>query len=149
MLAELLTGHPLVGDESVIDLAEIRTNAEELLRDLTDRIDQALRAAGIETEGELELRISPLDGSLEVSGSAPRAGEIELVLANSPEFARDFRRLTAMESLLAAAEKESDFADAYEVDPYEAVAQFAELFTETPSANLLITPVATEIRFQP
>ena len=148
LLAEVLTGNPLVGDQSIISLPDIRQQAETLQSELATSIEAALRNAGIDFEGELGLRISPLDGSLEVVGDVPQAGEIEHVLGKDPKLAQEFRRLSALASLVAAADAHSEFADAYEQNPYSAVEQYSELFVEEPNATLLLGTFSSTIRFE-
>ena len=72
---------------------------------------------------------------------------IEAALASDPSIAADFRQLWAMRSLLAAADKQTEFAEAYARDPYQAVAGNAELFDASLRATLQFTLTEAQLRF--
>ncbi len=149
LLSEVLTGHPLVGDETALRIEDISHHAENLQDELGRRLEAALSQAGIKPSGEIKLGISRHDGSLEVLSDSPERAAIEKALSADPTLAADFRRLSSLRSLVAAAEKSTEFADAYERDPYQAITQFGSLLDRSDEASLLRTEFATEIRFEP
>jgi hypothetical protein len=146
LLGELLTGQPLSGDGS-IDLADVRSRADDLQDDLERRIHELLQQSGISLDKPVQLRVSPVDGQLEVEGDWAQRAVLEAALAGDSSLAADFRQLAAVRSLLAAADQRRDFADAYARDPYQAVNDFAELFPGRYEAELLATMTSTELRF--
>lgn len=149
LLSEVLTGHPLVGDQSVLRIDYIRIHADNLRDDLSQRIEAALAEAGIENTGEFRIGISPVDGSLEVRGDSPDRAAIENALAKDPTLAGDFRKLSALQSLVTAAEENSEFVEAYEQDPYAALETFGQSIRRTDEATVLRSEFATELRFDP
>lgn len=146
LLSDLLTGQPLDGDGR-IEIADIRVHADRLQDNLQRRIAELLQDACISLEEPVHLRISPTDGQLEVVGDSPQRAIVEAVLAANPSIATDFSQLAAMRSLLAAADKHRDFADAYARDPYQAVNDFAELFEGLDASQPLATLTGTDLRF--
>jgi len=85
---------------------EARTRAKELGADLHGRIREMLHDAGITLDEPLVLRISPIDGQLEVVSDSPRRSVIEATLANDSGMAEDVRKLLALHELIAAADGE-------------------------------------------
>jgi hypothetical protein len=147
LLSELLTGQPLSGDGS-IEIADVRTHADTLQDDLQRRIHDLLQQSGISLDEPVQLRISPIDGQLEVEGDAAQRALLEAALAGDPSLAADFRQLAAMRSLVAAADKHREFADSYSRDPYQAVNDFAELFDGHYQAQLQATFTSAKLQFE-
>lgn len=148
LLAEVLTGHPLVGDDRSLGVDDIRLEADSLEARLAENIERVLSNLDLRVGDAIPLRISPLDGSLEITGDVPHAAEIEKELAKDPTIATDFRRLSALQSLVSAADAHTEFAEAYSADPYAAVQEFAHLFRTEPAASLIQRPLSAEIRFE-
>lgn len=148
LIAELLTGKPQVGDEVELDFGDIRYRADSLQQDLELRIAEALQAAGVDLGEEVRLRFSPVDGRLEIVGDSPERGAIESVLSADESIAADLRQLAAMRSLISAAEQSSEFADAYETDPFEAAEGFATLFESNEGIYLTGSSLLVELRFE-
>lgn len=148
LLSELLTGQTLSSGDGTIHIDDIRTHAEALQDSLQRRIHDLLSGSGIELDDTVQLRVSPLDGQLEVESDTPQRAMIEAALASDPSIAADFRQLTAMQSLASAADKNPDFAEAYGRDPYQAVADYAELFDASQRAVLQFSVTEAELRFE-
>lgn len=147
LLSELLTGQPLISGDGSIEIADIRTNADALQDSLQRRIQELLERSGIKLDDTVQLRVSPLDGQLEVEGDTPQRAVLEAALASDPSIAADFRQLSAMRSLMAAADKQTEFAEAYARDPYQAVDDYAELFDTGPRATLQVSLTEAQLRF--
>ncbi len=148
LLSESLTGQPLISGDGPIEIEDIRTHADALQDSLQRRIHELLERSGIKLDSAVQLRVSPLDGQLEVEGDTPQRAVIEAALASDPSIAADFRQLSAMRSLLAAAEKHTEFAEAYARDPYQEVAENAELFDAGLRATLQFTLTEAQLRFE-
>jgi hypothetical protein len=148
LLGELLTGQPQKPGETGIDLAEVRRQADVLRDDLQRRLQQVLATVGITGGLEVRLRVNPDDASVEVVGNHPQRVAIEGLLASDSQLSQDFRNLTAIDQLLHAADTTREFAEAYEKNPWQAVAQFSELFGSSPEVTLLSSPAGTEIRLE-
>jgi hypothetical protein len=147
LLSEMLTGQSLSSGDGSIQIDDIRTHAEALQDGLQRRIHELLDRSGIEFDEAVQLRVSPLDGQLEVEGDTPQRAMIEAALASDPSIAADFRQLSAMQSLVNATNKHSAFAEAYARDPYQAVADHGELFDAGQVATLQFTLSEAELRF--
>lgn len=148
LLSELLTGQPSADNDGAIRIKDIVTHADALQDSLQRRIHELLQSSGIELDEAVQLKVSPFDGQLEVDGDSSQRAVIEAALASDPSIAADFRQLSAMRSLLAAADKHTEFAEAYARDPYQAVADYAELFDGRQQADLLATLDGAELRFE-
>ncbi|MCH7753295.1 MAG: hypothetical protein IH898_14230 [Planctomycetes bacterium] len=148
LLSESLTGQPLISGDGSIEIEDIRTHADALQDSLQRRIHELLERSGIKLDDAVQLRVSPLDGQLEVEGDTPQRAVLEAALASDPSIAADFRQLSAMRSLLAAADKHTEFAEAYARDPYQAVADYAELFDAGLRATLQFTLTEAQLRFE-
>ncbi len=148
LLSELLTGQPLISGDGSIEIEDIRTHADALQDSLQRRIHELLERAGIKLDDTVQLKVSPLDGQLEVEGDTPQRAVLEAALASDPSIAADFRQLSAMRSLLAAAREHTEFAEAYARDPYQAVADYAELFDAGLRATLQSTLTEAQLRFE-
>jgi hypothetical protein len=92
-------------ERSTIETGDLGTHLGELQSTLAGSIEQTLAAAGIDLTEPIELRVSQIDGSLEVVGDHPQRALIESALADKPELAREFTEVIALRQLLAAAEK--------------------------------------------
>jgi hypothetical protein len=148
LMRQLRFGQPQKPGETGIDFADVRRQADVLRDDLQQRLQQVLTAVGI-TEGlEVRLRLNPDDASVEVIGNHPQRVAIEGLFASDPQLSQDFRNLTAIGQLLHAAETTREFAEAYEKNPWQAVAQFPELFGSSPEVSLLSSPAENEIRLE-
>lgn len=147
LLSELLTGQPLIRGNGTIEIADIRTHADALQDSLQRRIHELLERSGIKLDGAVQLRVSPLDGQLEIEGDTPQRAMLEAALASDPSIASDFRRLSAMRSLANAAHEHSEFAEAYARDPYQAIADYGELFDAGLRATLQFTLTEAQLRF--
>ena len=86
------------------ELEGLQGHLGSMQRNLEQRILEALSSAGIEIDGPIELKISEFDGSLEVSNGHPQRAVIEAALAADASIAVDFRRLSAIHSLLNTSE---------------------------------------------
>ena len=148
LLSELLTGQSLTSGAGSIDIADIRTHADDLQDSLQRRIRELFDLQGIELEEPVQLRVSPFDGQLEIASDSSQRAMVEAALASDSTIAADFRQLAAMRSITAAAEKHSEFADAYALNPYQAVTKFAALFEEPRQAVLQIRGAEAELRFE-
>jgi hypothetical protein len=83
-----------------IETGDLKSHLEQMQASLAGSIQQALASAGIELTEPLELRISEIDGSLEVAGEHPQKALIESALADDPDLARAFSELIALQQLL-------------------------------------------------
>jgi hypothetical protein len=147
LLSEVLTGQSLSSGDGSVQIDDIRTHADTLQNDLQRRIHELMSRSGIKLDGAVKLRVSPLDGQLEVEGETSQRAMIEAALASDPSIATDFRQLSAMRSLLNAANQHSAFAEAYAGEPYQAVVDHGELFDASQVATLQFTSSEAELRF--
>ncbi|MDZ4657093.1 MAG: hypothetical protein SH868_05890 [Bythopirellula sp.] len=97
-------------EQPAVPIADMQTALPELQQNLATRIEQALASAGVELTEPLQLRISAIDGRLEVVGEHPQKALIESALADDPELAQDFSLAVAIQQLLLAEEPEDDVA---------------------------------------
>lgn len=107
-----------------IQLTDLELRAAELEKQLSTRIDEAIEYSGAEIDSDLRLRLSELDGRMEVvSGTQDRA-ILEAALATDPSIAEEFKELTALKQMLTAASKHSEFSERYSRNPEQSVAAF-------------------------
>ena len=149
LLSEMLTGQSLGGNSSRLEIDDIRTHADDLQVSLQRRIRQLLDRSGIDHNEPVRLRVSPLDGQLEVEGDTPQRAVLEAALASDPSIAADIRQLVAMRSLTSAATENAEFVEAYARDPNQAVLDYAELFDTGQSLVLQSNQTTAELRFVP
>ena len=143
LLSQALTGKSPTED-GMISLADIRSFALELQDDIEQRISQLLSDAGVEITDPIGLNLTE-DGTLQVTSDSTGAVLAEAALSQDEELAGDLRHLSAIMSLLQAADAHSEFSEAYETDPVAAVARFSELFDERSAPDIAF--VGTELRF--
>jgi len=148
LLSEMLTGQSLDGSRSRLEIDDIRTHADSLQDGLQRKIRQLLDRAGIELTEPVQLRVSPLDGQLEVEGNTPQRAVLEAALASDPSIAADFRQLVTMRTLTSAAADNADFVEAYARDPYQAVLDYAKLFDAEQRVVLQSNQTEAELRFE-
>jgi hypothetical protein len=89
-------------ESTPVETGDLQSYLEEIQASLANSIQQALASAGVELSEPLELRISEIDGSLEVVGEHPQKALIESALADDPDLARGFNELVALHQLLTA-----------------------------------------------
>lgn len=90
---------------SITDIADLQSELANLQANLAARIQNALSSAGIKLDEPLQLRVSELDGTVEVVGNHQQKALIEAALADDPTFARDFAKALAMQQLVTASEQ--------------------------------------------
>ncbi len=90
---------------SITDIADLQSELANLQANLAARIQNALSSAGIKLDEPLQLRVSELDGTVEVVGNHQQKALIEAALADDPAFARDFAKALAMQQLVTASEQ--------------------------------------------
>ncbi len=146
LLSELLTGQPQRPGQVGIELADVRLRAEELRDDLERRLQVAFSDAGIAGGLEVRLRVNPDDGAVEVVGDYPQRVALEGLFADDPQLSQDFRKLTAIDQLLQAAEMQPEFAREYGLNPWSAMARFPELFGDARAAALTLSANGSEVR---
>jgi hypothetical protein len=83
-----------------------------LSAELAARIEKALKSAGIELAGPIGLRMSPVDGHLEVDGDHPQQALIEAALADDPEIASAIREVAALQQVLDSTRSAEVMAEA-------------------------------------
>ena len=147
LLAQALTGKSPTED-GTISLADIRLFALDLQDSIEQRIGQLLSDAGVEIDGPVGLRFSESDGSLQVTSGTSNSVLIEAALSQDDELAGDLRHLSAIMSLLQAADAHGDFSEAYETDPVAAVAKFSELFDDRSAPRHRLRRHRAQVRFQ-
>jgi hypothetical protein len=148
LLGELLTGQPQRPGQTGIELAEVRTRANQLRDDLERRLQEVLADTGIARGLEVRLRVNPEDGAVEVVGDHPQRVAIEGLFAGDPQLSQDFRSLTAISQLLQAADMQREFAEEYEQNPWLAVARFPGLFSGSREALLTFSSTGAEARLE-
>jgi hypothetical protein len=111
---------------------------ESLQTELATEIDSALTAAGVDLSEPIALRISEVDGQLEVAGAHPQKALIEAALADNPDLARKFTAAVAIEQVQSATDRldDSDAAHAAESGGAEHDAMTA-LFTKNDDGAIL------------
>ena len=95
-------------ESAPIETDDLKSHLEQMQASLATSIQQALASAGVELTEPLELRISEIDGSLEVVGDHPQKALIESALADDPDLARGFNELIALHQLLTATDEAED-----------------------------------------
>jgi hypothetical protein len=90
---------------SITDIADLQSELANLQASLAARIQNALSSAGIKLDEPLQLRVSELDGTVEVVGNHQQKALIEAALADDPTFARDFAKALTMQQLVTASEQ--------------------------------------------
>ena len=148
LLMESLRGQSQFGNVAKIDLHDIRDRADALQLELEEIIAQTLQEFGLDLQGEYHLEFSRQDGSLTLNGDNYRHTEIEKALADEPKVAAEIRRLSALRSLLSAAERNPAFADAYELNPFQAVEEYAALFDSNQEVFLSGSSLMVQLRFE-
>ena len=148
LLGELLTGQPQRPGQTGIELADVRTRANQLRDDLERRLQEILANSGIARELEVRLKVNPDDGAVEVVGDHPQRVAIEGLFAGDPQLSQDFRSLTAISQLLQAADKQREFAEVYAQNPWLAVARFPGLFSGSREAWLTLSSTGAEARLE-
>ncbi len=97
-------------ESAPLETGDLKSHLEQMQASLAATIQQALASAGVELTEPLELRISEIDGSLEVVGEHPHKALIESALADDPDLTGAFSELIALHQLLTATD-ESDEED--------------------------------------
>jgi hypothetical protein len=87
-----------------LEVANLETQFAKLQTNLAQQINKALASAGVELTEPLELRVSEIDGSLEVVGNHPQRALIESALADDEQLSQNFTTAIALQQLLAAFE---------------------------------------------
>lgn len=122
---------------NVIQIEDIRKAYEESFADLKEKLGDLLEEAGVDRSTVAELRVDST-GKIVVTNDHPDKETIEQIFEDNPELANQFRGLSGLFSLLEAADSQSDFAAAYERNPYAAIAEFSELFSDQQSVFELL-----------
>jgi hypothetical protein len=90
-------------DESLAtEIGDLQTYVGKLETGLAEKIQHELAAAGVELTEPLQLRISEVDGRLEVVGEHPQRALIESALANDPDLVSGISELIALRQMLSA-----------------------------------------------
>ena len=92
-------------ESAPIETSDLKSHLEQMQASLAGRIQQALASAGVELTEPLELRISEIDGTLEVVGEHPQKALIESALADDSDMARGFNELIALQQLLTSTDE--------------------------------------------
>lgn len=146
LLHEAFTGAVPSEEGASIELAEVREFARELQDAIEERIATLLEDAGIEVDAPVELAFADEDGELRVGSDTPQAVLTEAALSQDETLSGDLRHLSALVSLLQAADEHSEFADAYAADPYQAVEDYRGLLGDGSQTEIAF--VGSELRFR-
>lgn len=109
---------------SLEDLQMGQQKAEDRVR---LKLDELFAANGIFASPKIELAVDK-KGSIRVKGSHPQKKEIEQLLEDNPELENNFRKASALTSLVKACNEYKEFAKEYDKDPYAAVAKYSHFF---------------------
>lgn len=112
------------------DLFSIQADAEAALKNWQEQLVGKLKEKGISLDEPLRLLVRPGDGKIVVQGDHPHKDEIEAALNEDKDLTNSIRSVSATFDLLRAAERNKEFARAYEQDPVAAVKAFSHLFDE-------------------
>lgn len=128
------------GVSGVVRMQDLRSAYETAFAAFTQRLDGLLDSAGVDRSRPARLQADAV-GSITVTNDHPDKEAIERLFRENPELANQFRGLSGLASLLAAAEKHEEFAAAYEKNPYAAVGEYSQLFAgHKPAFELFLGP---------
>lgn len=88
---------------------------------------------GIPLDPPVELT-SDSEGSVRVNGDHPYKQQIEQLFEENPELSNDFRKTSALSSMVEAGREYIEFSREYAKDPYAAVAKYGHLFDKMQDA---------------
>ncbi|WP_022668190.1 hypothetical protein [Desulfospira joergensenii] len=113
------------GKDGVITLDEIRAFGEKYLKLSGDILAETLEQLGIPADQSMTIHTDE-EGRVRVESDLPARDneKLEAALNRHPEFQQAFTKASSSQSLLDAAEKHLEFAQAYAQDPKAAVARY-------------------------
>ena len=111
-----------------ISLQDLKNALENSKEDVSDTVNSLLLENDISPHPPIELTTDQ-KGVIRVKGKHPQKSEIEKLVNETPGLANDFRKTSALSSLVREADKYIEFAKAYEQDPYAAVAKYSHMFS--------------------
>ncbi len=122
-----------------VSLNDIEKGLQQKQQTLDSEIKAMFIKNSIATPPEVKLT-SNKDGHVQVSGNHPQSDQIEQLFADNPELENDFRKVSAMSSMVEAGHEYVDFANQYEKNPYAAIAQYGEqIFGQKDSNKFTMT----------
>ncbi|WP_319759151.1 hypothetical protein [Maridesulfovibrio sp.] len=122
-----------------VSLDDIETGLQQKRQNLNSDITAMFLENGINTPPEVQLT-SDEEGHVRVSGNHPQAEQIEQLFADNADLENDFKRVSAMSSMVEAGHTHTEFAKQYKKNPYAAVAQFGEqLFGQNNNDAFIMT----------
>lgn len=112
-----------------IDLGDLRDSYREEAASFQGSTLAMFKQYGIDSSQEAVLT-SDFEGKIRVANDHPDKEKVEAAFEDNPELTNQFRRLSAMGSLLRAADEAAPFQEAYANDPYGAVERYGYLFDD-------------------
>jgi len=113
-----------------VSLNDIESGLRQKRQTLDSDVTAMFLENGIDIPPEVQLT-SDEEGHVRVSGEHPQADQIEQLFADNADLENDFKRVSAMSSMVEAGRAHVDFARQYRENPYAAVAQFGgQLFDQ-------------------
>ncbi len=121
-----LFSHVDIRPGQAITLEHIGRETEAVSAAFHEKIGTFLREQGIDTSTPLELGTNG-QGRLIVLNNHPQKAQIESLLAEKPELAMQFNHVSALASLMRAAQEAMAFQQSYALDPRSAVETYRDL----------------------
>lgn len=112
-----------------VDLGDLRGTCREATALFHESTLAMFKEHGIDSTREAVLT-SDFEGKIRVANDHPDGEKIEAAFEDNPELANRFRRLSALGSLLRAADEAVPFQEAYAKDPFGAVERYGYLFDD-------------------
>jgi hypothetical protein len=136
------------GVDGPVKLENIRSAVAEEFSAFKSAFGNYLRERGIDRTPSFTLT-SDGEGKVRVRGEHPQKEEIEAIFTEHPELRDQFAKVSAMSSLVRAADEGLKFRKAYAQDPQEAVNRYAYLFNDNRSVhfNMTISEDDMEVSF--
>ncbi len=128
------------GMSRVVRIQDLRAAYERMFDEFTKRLESLLDSGGIDRSRPARLQTDAA-GNIVVTNDHPDQEAIQRLFLENPDLAKQFRGLSGLASLLAAAEQHAEFAAEYEKNPYSAVGGYSQLFANhRPAFELLLGP---------
>ena len=117
------------GSDNAISTLDFTQARARMQSEFQTEFNQLADEQGIDRSQTFTLTSDAM-GKVRVVGNHPDKEQIEAIFEENPQLANQFRGISALSSLLQAAEEAQPFQEAYAKDPYAAVAQYSHLFDD-------------------
>lgn len=109
-----------------ISLASIEAQLREDTRLVEEKLQGLYRELGMDSDAKTNLSVD-YDGKILVSGGGDKGQALAEAVNADEELTTTFKRMSAATSLLEAAKKHQEFANAYATNPQQAVERYGSL----------------------